>query len=546
MLNQKDILDDLQKLADARDQYLQEAAENPITYQQIKEKLISAREDALEKKNANIEDDTKKKKLDPYDVARILVDVCSFVMFFHGSKARLATYDVESGIYTYDDSRLRIYISYVAPRFNKSAADTVIYHLTNMIGAQPAAKPFSDPKYVPVGNGIYEPATHTLYPYKPTKFVINKIQTSLPWEEGGKLTIKRVTHPVLVPEIKSPRLSNIDGTKWEFDSWLMTIANNDKEIYDLLWQVLAVVCNSNRQMGKAIFLLGNSTGTGNNGKGTFQKLVENLVGDANYETLKVNQFSDRFALEKLVGKSVVIGDDNPTNVMIKDKSNFNSIVTNDPVTVEPKGEKAFTTTLNITTIQSCNAMPRFADDGGVYRRMIIVPFNADFNGMKENKAIKEKYLATKDVLQYVLYKALDLGDFEHYSIPRAAKKALSQYEHNNNPVSSFIDDVWKSYDGHDGLDRIERLPMPYLYKVWKEYAKDNGYHDMGKNTFNQKALTRINEIGKTKGIHFTTKHKKIRKLDAEMILAERNKQYRYVGENEFPPGKTVDCLEKEK
>ena len=54
MLNQKDIPDDLQKLADARDQYLQEAAENPITYQQIKEKLISVREDALEKNNSNI------------------------------------------------------------------------------------------------------------------------------------------------------------------------------------------------------------------------------------------------------------------------------------------------------------------------------------------------------------------------------------------------------------------------------------------------------------------------------------------------------------
>lgn len=547
----KEVPEKFKKVAEERDQYLKETQENPIAYQQLKNQLIDARMKALTRKNERSEADEKDnadkgkshfQTLDEEDVANVLMDVCHFVMFHHGDNARIATYDVEQGIYTYNVSRLRIYISYVAPKFNKAKADNVIYHLTNKIGEQPAVKVFRDPKMIPVGNGIYNPSEHVLYPYAPNKFIVNKIQTSLPWKQyDGTLTIKRVTHPVNVPEVKSPIINNLDGTKWDFDSWLATIANQDKEIVKLLWQVLAVTCNASRQTDKAIFLLGKSEG--NNGKGTFQTLVENLVGETNYATLKISQFSGRFSLENIVGKSVVIGDDNPTNVIIHDKSNFNSIVTNDPVTIEPKGEKSFTAKLNITTIQSCNALPRFADDGGVYRRMIVVPFNADFNGQKENKAIKQRYLANRTVLQYVLYKALENGDFEDYFIPKAAKRALEKYEHTNNPVYSFIDDVWKSYDGHDGLDRIERLPIDYLYNVWKNYQRDNGYHEIGKNTFNQKVLNRVNKICDD---NYILEHCKVRKSDAEMIIDKKYDQYCYGIESKHLTNVAKTCLKKSK
>ena len=51
-------------------------------------------------------------------------------------------------------------------------------------------------------------------------------------------------------------------------------------------------------------------------------------------------------------------------------------------------------------------MPKFKDKtGGTLRRLLIVPFNANFNGIKENLKIKEDYIKNQQVLEYVLYKS---------------------------------------------------------------------------------------------------------------------------------------------
>ena len=120
----KEVPEKFKKVAEERDQYLKETQENPIAYQQLKNQLIDARMKALTRKNERSEADEKDnadkgkshfQTLDEEDVANVLMDVCHFVMFHHGDNARIATYDVEQGIYTYNVSRLRIYISYVAP-----------------------------------------------------------------------------------------------------------------------------------------------------------------------------------------------------------------------------------------------------------------------------------------------------------------------------------------------------------------------------------------------------------------------------------------------
>ena len=68
-------------------------------------------------------------------------------------------------------------------------------------------------------------------------------------------------------------------------------------------------------------------------------------------------------------------------------------------------------------------MPKFTDKtGGTNRRLLIVPFNADFNDSNENVDIKEQYLKDNHVLEYVLYKAINL-EFDRFTIPQVSKNA---------------------------------------------------------------------------------------------------------------------------
>lgn len=122
----------------------------------------------------------------------------------------------------------------------------------------------------------------------------------------------------------------------------------------------------------------------------------------------------------LEGKTAVIGDDVPANVYIDDSSNFNSVVTGDMVSVEFKNKPIYNTVFRCSVIQSTNGMPKFKNKtNGTIRRIVIVPFQADFNGKTENFKIKDEYIKDERVLQFVLYRAINM-DFETFDIPKVS------------------------------------------------------------------------------------------------------------------------------
>src|SRR5699024_5110592 len=288
---------------------------------------------------------------------------------------------------------------------------------------------------------VFNLKTKTLEPFSPEYVFTTKIST---------------------PYIENPVNPVIDG--WDVENWLNSIACEDSEIETLLWQVINDSLNGNYSRKKTIFLIGG----GNNGKGTFQELVTNLIGFRNVATLKVNEFDEDFKLSELEGKTVVIGDDVPAGVYIDDSSNFNSVVTGDRVLVNVKNKPMYSTVFKCGVIQSTNGMPKFRNKtDGTIRRLVIVPFNANFNGGKENFKIKDKYIRDEKVLQYVLHKAINM-DFETFDIPEASRKELEVFKQDNDPVLDFKMSVFDEWN-------IKKVPKRIVYEFYKKFCNENGY-----------------------------------------------------------------------
>lgn len=398
----------------------------------------------------------KPKILTPKRCAEILAEYTRFILFDIEENTRLAMYRPESGIYTQNATLIKRVISWLEPELNNSKAEDVIYHLTNTA----EIKGKTESRYlIPVENGVFNLKTKRLEPFSSKYVFTTKISTRY-----------------------NPHITNPVIDDWNVEDWLSSIACGDKEIIHLLWQVMNDSLNGNYTRQKAIFLVGD----GNNGKGTFQELIINLIGAQNIASLKVNEFDMRFRLSALEGKTAVIGDDVPINVYIDDSSNFNSVVTGDRVQVEFKNKPIYNTVFRCTVIQSTNGMPNFRNKtSATIRRIIIVPFNADFNGSVKNFKIKDEYIKNEKVLQYILHKSIHM-DFEDFDIPESSKRELEVFRQDNDPVWDFkltVFDEWK----------IDKVPKSVVYEFYKKFCNDNGYKYMAAIQFHKLFKTYITD-----------------------------------------------------
>ena len=115
------------------------------------------------------------------------------------------------------------------------------------------------------------------------------------------------------------------------------------------------------------------------------------------------------------------------------------------------------------------------------RRLVIVPFNNHFQGKGDNWSIRNDYITRKDVLEYVLYKALQL-DFDKFSVPEVSKKALADFELDNNPLIGF------KVSFFDKL-KVDKVPTYYLYEYYKKYCSINGLKALGQSKFIRRFMT---------------------------------------------------------
>ena len=176
------------------------------------------------------------------------------------------------------------------------------------------------------------------------------------------------------------------------------------------------------------------------------------------------------------GKTVIIGDDVQAGIYVDESSNFNSVVTGEPVLVEEKNKQPYTTVFRKTVIQSTNELPRFKNKtNGTYRRFGIIPFRKSFSSKEDNWAIKDDYIYREEVLEYVLKKALEIS-FDRFIEPKASLEALEDFKESNDTVKAFVNEWFDKFQS-------TRLPSRFLWWLYQEWCRDEGVKKLTKRKF---------------------------------------------------------------
>lgn len=352
---------------------------------------------------------------------------------------------------------------------------------------------------IAVNNGIFDYDTKQLLPFTPDLIFTSKSKVNYN------------------PNAKNPVIHNPDdGTDWDVESWMADLSD-DPEIVNVLWQILGAVIRPNVAWGKAAWLYSES---GNNGKGTLCQFMRDLCGKKACVSISLSDFSKDFMLEPLLHASAIIVDENDVGTYIDKAANLKSVVTGDSCLVNRKFKQPIDIQFRGFMVQCLNSMPKIRDKSdSFYRRQLFIPFTKCFTGA-ERKYIKQDYLHRQDVLEYVLYRVLNMNYYE-LDTPKACQDALNEYKEFNDPVRQFMSEIMNQLVW-------DLVPFRFLYDLYRAwYAKNCGGKGEMKNksTFKQEFLNLLKEYPEWNCEDPSASHKTGQKMDkAEPLIAEYDLQ----------------------
>lgn len=393
-------------------------------------------------------------KLNAIQVAKIMLHLYPIKCISTAGASADKSYDLlaiyqtsgrDEGIYVTDDDVFkRIMLQYNFTMSPKEMSDCLALL---KIEAEHTGRT-TDQDLIAVNNGIFNYETKQLMPFSPDYVFMSK---------------SRVDYN---PSAKNVTIhNNNDGTDWDVESWMASLSD-DPEIVNVLWEILGAIIRPFVSWNKSAWFYSEK---GNNGKGTLCELMRELCGENSYASIPLSDMGTDFLLEPLTRASAIIVDENDVGTYIDKAANLKSIITNDVIQINRKFKDPIAYKFYGFMVQCLNEMPRIKDKSdSFFRRQLFIPFLKNFTG-SERKYIKKDYLHRKEVLEYVMFKILNMNYYD-LSEPEACKVALEEYKEYNDPVLQFAREVIPEC-------KWNLLPFNFLYdlyKAWSDKTKPSG------------------------------------------------------------------------
>ena len=356
----------------------------------------------------------------------------------------------KDGIYVHGTNKIEAEMIRHISNLNRAKRAEVLAHINLQIdnNSQPG-----DARYIAFKNGVYDFDTDEFLDFSPDYVITNKIKYNY------------------VPDAYSEIV----------DKTLDKLACNDKQIRQLLEEVIGYTFYRRNELRKAFILIGDKA----NGKSTYLDMIKTLLGDDNTTALDLKDLGDRFKTAELFGKLACIGDD-IGDEFIPNPASFKKLTSGDRLTVEKKGQDPFDFNSYAKLLFSANNIPRIKDkSGAVITRLIIIPFNATFSSDDPDFDPYIKYkLRTSDSMEYLIQLGIRglkrVLENQKFTTSKKVQKELEEYEENNNPVILFFKENPK----------IENEPTKNVYKKYSEFCIANSFQAMSNIEFSKQVKKR--------------------------------------------------------
>jgi P4 family phage/plasmid primase-like protien len=232
-------------------------------------------------------------------------------------------------------------------------------------------------------------------------------------------------------------------------------------------------------------------GSGANGKGSFMRLLEMLVGDENtHSTSLENICENRFEVANLYNKRLVMCPDEDRR--IRGLSVFKSVTGGDSLRGEEKGLKAFKFKFEGMVVLASNSPIFMGDDSyGLSRRLIPIPFSQKI-AKSDRRDLTAEF--TADLPAFTTY-LLNLDrDWVTTTLKQAnSLKAIEDLEWEmtirTDSIAAFYEECLiydpkpTTYDGDKVVYERDWVLAANVYKAYRQFCSDTGFAAKHQNNF---------------------------------------------------------------
>jgi putative DNA primase/helicase len=219
-------------------------------------------------------------------------------------------------------------------------------------------------------------------------------------------------------------------------------------------------------------------------------MMQSILGEDNYSALDLKELGDRFSTSMMFGKLANIGDDIADDFLQGSQvSIFKKVVTGNRIKAERKGQDPFEFDPYIKLLFSANDIPRMKDkSGAVLRRLVIIPFNAQFSkdAPDYDPFIKYKLIEQSSIEYLIALGVEGLKRVLHnreFTRSEKVDRQVQEYNEENNPIEAFL----KEYDIRD----IVNQSTTDVYKMYSVFCNENNMLPMQKIVFNRQLNKRL-------------------------------------------------------
>ena len=254
-----------------------------------------------------------------------------------------------------------------------------------------------------------------------------------------------------------------------FDRFMDDVTLGRTDLRDVLMEFAGYAfSNETCIYAKALILLGE----GSNGKSTFLNVLKKLAGKDAFSSLSAKDLDNEQQRAQLQGKLFNLAEETPTRAFV-DSSIFKNIVSGGSIPVKMLYKDPFSIEPRAKLMMAANELPRSADTSkGFLRRLLIVPFDAEFSDERKNKdlLIEDKlFTELPGVLNKVLEGYQRLKNQKHFTDSQTVKEAIYEYRDSIDPISGFVRECLVIKEKQDEGTEFNRI-----YGEYRAYLEEQG------------------------------------------------------------------------